>query len=198
MKKQKENDTIDITLDNDKKDEKPKDKVEFVEPEHPLMMDISNRLSGSANTIKGPSRSTSLLKLNSFHITRPSTTAAPIKSQSAPIHAESSSQARSSINNPSFTQRNNNEDAFELTGVTRVARFLNACSPPMSHFLQPFIDFGCTSEEFLVAISTWPTDKISHFLKQVVGRGNDKHQFSQMEMLILQNHFLSYFDKAQT
>jgi hypothetical protein len=78
-------------------------------------------------------------------------------SDSAPLHAESSSQARSS-NNASFTQSlGNNEDTFELTGVTLVARFLNACSPPMAHFLQPLINFGCTSEEYLIAISTWPT-----------------------------------------
>ena len=193
VKNGKENDVIDFTLDDD--DEKPKEKVE---PKFPLMTDISNWLPGRA-IIKVASRSTSPLKLDSSHIVRPSIlrpSAARNISQSTPLHAESSSQALSS-NNASLKQ-NNHEDAFKLTGVTRVARFLNACSPSMAHFLQPFIDFGCTSDEYLVAISTWPTDKISHFLRQVVSRGSDKVQFSQMDILILQNHFISYFNKAQT
>lgn len=76
----------------------------------------------------------------------------------------------------SFTQ-GNQEDAFKLTGATQVARFLNACSPSMAHYLEPFIDFGCTSEEYLVAVSNLPTDQISHFLKQVVD-GKNERRFS--------------------
>jgi len=196
-KNQKANDIIDLTLnDSGKLCEKQKDDIEFVEPKLPLMMDISNRLPGPA-TIEIASRSTSPLKFDSTQrLTTLGSSAAPNNLQNTPLHAESSSQAQSS-NGVSFTQ-GNHEDAFKLTGVTRVARFLNACSPPMAHFLQPFINFGCTSEEYLVAVSTWPTEKISHFLRQVVSRGKDQREFSQMDMLILQNHFISYFNKAQT
>jgi len=196
-KNQKENGIIDFTLDDDAKhDEKQKSKVEIAEPKLPLMMDISNQLPGPS-TVKRPSRSTSPLKFNSSQrLSTLGSSAARLNIQNTPLHAESSSQARPS-NSASFTQ-GNNEDVFKLTGVTRVARFLNACSPPMAHFLQPFIDFGCTSEEYLVAVSTWPTEKISYFLRQVVSRGEDKCNFSQMDMLILQNHFTSYFNKAQT
>jgi len=193
-KKEEENDIIDFTLDDDAEHvEKPKNKVEIVETKLPPMMDISNRLPGSA-TIKKASRSTSPVKFNSSQL---ESSAARLNSQNTPLHAESSSQARSSNNNASFTQ-DPHEDAFRLTGVTRVARFLNACSPPMAHFLQPFINFGCTSEEYLIAVSTWPTEKISLFLRQVASRGNDKREFTPMDMLILQNHFISYFNKAQT
>ena len=195
VKNQKEND---ITLDVDAKhEEKQENKDEIVEPKLPLMMDISNQPPGPV-TIKRASRSISPPKLNSSQ--RPSALASSAthnNSQNTPLHAESSSQARSS-NNASFTEGKITEDAFKLTGVTRVARFLNACSPPMAHFLQPFINFGCTSEEYLVAVSTWPAEKISHFLRQVVSRGKDNREFSQMDMLILQNHFISYFNKAQT
>jgi hypothetical protein len=183
VKKRKENDIIDIKI-YDEKDEKPKEKVEFVEPK------LERRLPGPA-TIKG---------LGPGACSRPSTPAARIKPQITPLYAEpeSSFQARyRSSNNASITQ-SNNENVFELTGITLVARFLNACSPPMGHFLQAFMDFGCTSEEYLVAISTWRTDGISYFLKQVVSHGSDKHQFSQMDILILQNHFISYFNKAST
>ena len=176
---------IDLTLDNH---EKQKDDVEFIEPKLPLTMDISNRLSGRATIKRSHSESP-----------RPSALRSPtalINSQNTPLHAESSSQARSS-KSVSFEQ-GNHEDVFQLTGVTRVARFLNACSPSMAHFLQPFIAFGCTSEEYLVTVSTWPPDKISHFLSRVVHHRKDGQEFSPMEMLTLQNHFTSYFDKAQT
>lgn len=196
--KQKENNIIDFTLDGKAEHvEKPKNKIEIVEPKLPPMMDISNRLPEPA-TIKRASRSTSPVKFNPSQ--QPSalgSSAARLNSQNTPLHAESSSQARSSNNNVSFKQ-DNHEDAFKLTGITRVARFLNACSPPMAHFLQPFINFGCTGEEYLVAVSTWPPEKISHFLRQVASRGNDKREFTPMDMLILQNHFISYFNKAQT
>ena len=199
-KNRKENDIIDITLDdNGENDEKSKleNEAEFVEPKLPLMTNISNRLPGSAS-IKRASRSTSPPKFGSSQIAKASTLQSPVarmKSQNTPIHAESSSQARPS-NNASFTQ-GNQEDALKLTGVTRLAGFLNACSPPMAHFLQPLINFGCTSEEYLVAVSAWPTDKILHFLRQVVGRESDKREFTQMDMLVLQNHFVSYFTKAR-
>jgi hypothetical protein len=200
-KNQKENDiiVIDITLDDgaehEKHDDKQKNKVEIVEPKLPLMTDLSNQLPGPA-TIKGLSRSTSALNFNSPQLLSalPSSSSHN-NSQNTPLHAESSTQAQSSNN--SRLKQDNHEDAFKLTGVTRIAGFLNACSPPMAHFLQPFIDFGCTSEEYLVAVSTWQSEKISHFLRQVVSHRNDKHKFSQMDMLILQNHFISYFNKTQ-
>ena len=196
-KTKKEND---ITLEDAKRSSlEPTSKLEIVLPKLALMTDISNQLPGSS-TVKKESRSTPPPKFSSSQ--RPSIlepSAAHINSQNTPLHAESSSQALSS-NNASLPQ-GDPEDAFKLTGVTRVARFLNACTPPMAHFLQPFINFGCTSEEYLAAISTWPTERISSFLKQVVSRGDDdKRTFSQMDMLILQNHFISYFNnlKAQT
>ena len=184
-KNREEIDIIDLTLDHD---EKQKNDIEFVEPKLPLTMDISNRLSGPATIKRSHSTSPGPSTLRS--------PAALINSQNTPLHAESSSQARSS-KSVSFKQ-GNHEDVFQLTGVTRVARFLNACHPPMAHFLQPFIDFGCTGEEYLVTVSTWPPDKISHFLSRVVRHRKDEREFSPMEMLILQNHFISYFNKAQT
>jgi hypothetical protein len=68
----------------------------------------------------------------------------------------------------------------------------------MAHYLQHFIDFGCTNEEYLVAVSTWPADRISNFLSQVSSNGDNQPKFSDMDILILQDQFTSYFDKAQT
>ena len=83
-------------------------------------------------------------------------------------------------------------------GVTWVACFLNACFPLMARFLQHFIDFGCTGEEHLFAVSTWSSEEILQFLSKVFAYESNKHKFSDMDMLILHNHFISYFTKAQT
>lgn len=179
IKKEKENE-ID---DHDKYEEKPK----VQQPKLAQMMDISNL------SIKVASSSTSPLTPRNSGLR---SSAAITESQRTPLHAESSSQAQSSTN-ANFNQ-GKPEDAFQLTGVTQVARFLNACFPPMAHFLHRFIDYGCSNEQYLAAVSTWPSDKISYFLSQVSARTGDAREFSQMEMLILQNHFTSYFNKAQT
>lgn len=181
-KKGKENDVIDLT--DDESNEKLK--VGFVEPILPQIMDISNL------PIEISSPSTSPPIFVSSNIAGPSTLQFP----ASPLHAESSSQGHSSNN--ANIQQGNHEDAFLLTGITRVASFLNDSFPPMTHFLKHFVEFGCTSEEYLAAISTWPVGKISHFLSQVSAHGSDERKFSQMEMIILQNHFISYFNKAQT
>lgn len=194
MKKREEEDIIDLTSNDDEHYENQK--VEFAEPKLPQMMDISNS-QPEPTMIKIASRPASPLGPISSPFAGPSTLrspAAPTKVQSTPHHAKGSSQAQSS--NGSSNQ-GNPEDAFQSTGVTRVARFLNACFPSMAHFLKHFVDFGCTSEEYLRAISTWPTDRISYFLSQVSGQGGDGRKLSEMDMLVLQNHFISYFNKGQ-
>jgi hypothetical protein len=89
------------------------------------------------------------------------------------------------------------DDPFKLTGATQVAQFLNRCVPPMGHFRQCFIDYGCSNEEYLVAVSTWPTDRIASFLSQVSAHESGERKLSEMDKVVLQNHFISYFCKAQ-
>ena len=73
-----------------------------------------------------------------------------------------------------------------------VHRFLNSCVPSMGHLLDRFINFGCTSEEFLLGISMWSRAEIEHFLDQlpVTVEGIP---LSPMEKLVLINQFLNYF-----
>lgn len=73
-----------------------------------------------------------------------------------------------------------------------VHQFLNSCVPSMGHLLDRFINFGCTSEEFLFGISMWPRAEIEHFLDQlpVTVEGMP---LSPMEKLVLINQFLNYF-----
>jgi len=182
IKKEKENE-IDLTEDHEEYEEKAK----VQQPQIAQMMDISNlSIKVASSSTSPPTPRNSGLR----------SSAAVTESQKTPLHAESSSQAQSSTN-ANFNQ-GKHEDAFQLTGATQVARFLNACFPPMAHFLQRFIDYGCSSEEYLAAVSTWPPEKISYFLSQVSARAGDARELSPMEMLILQNHFISYFNKAQT
>ena len=170
-KKRKEYEIIDLT------DCKYDEKVEFVKPQLPQMIEISDLPIKKAS----PPTISPLTFISS-------PTAGPSILQSRTAHIQSLFDAESS----------SHDDAFQLTGVTRVARFLNSCFPPMAHFLRHFIDFGCTGEEYLVAVSTWPSEKISHFLSQVSAYGSNERRFSDMDMLILHNHFISYFIKART
>lgn len=182
MKKQAEED-IDIT----DKDEKRND-VQNVESKLPLTTDISNLQSGpvtihAASSLGPISSRTAALQFS----------ATSIKSQSAPPYAESSSKARFSI---ARSNQNNHKDALQLRGVPLVAQFLNTCLPPMAHLLKHFVDFGCISEEYLAAVSTWPANKILSFLDQVSERAGDENLISDMDKLVLQDHFSSYFNKA--
>ena len=74
-----------------------------------------------------------------------------------------------------------------------VTPFLNACVPSMAHWLKAFVDFGCTNEECLITVSTWDDHKILHFLRQVSDCGADGNKLSDMDMLVLIDHFLTYF-----
>lgn len=69
--------------------------------------------------------------------------------------------------------------------------FLEASLPPMTHFMDGFIDYGCINVDFLLAISAWPFERIRYFLDQVPGRDGTK--MTDMEKFVLQNHFKEYF-----
>ena len=170
-KRQAKKDIIDLTADDDD-DDKHDDhdqKAEFVEPKLAQTMDIF-KLQPVPATIE---------------------TALPLEPIPSASYAESSSQAR----NASFN-KGKQRAAFQSTDVDLVARFLNACLPSMAHLLEHFVGFGCKSEEYLVAVSTWPADKILFFLSQVSERAGDGRRITEMDKLVLQNHFLSYFNKT--
>jgi hypothetical protein len=73
-----------------------------------------------------------------------------------------------------------------------VHHFLEASVPSMSYLLPRFIDYGCTHEGFLSAVSTWPPERIRKFLEDVVA-GPDSPLISPMEKMVLENHFHQYF-----
>ena len=74
--------------------------------------------------------------------------------------------------------------------TAQVRRFLDACTPPMSHFLPKFIAFGCNNEDFLRAVHSWTDDVIDSFLKSVSSCG--ENEFTGMDIFVLGNHFRKY------
>lgn len=73
-----------------------------------------------------------------------------------------------------------------------VHHFLEASVPSMGYLLPHFIDYGCTHEVFLLAVSVWPPERISKFLEDVV-TGPHGPLISPMEKMVLENHFQRYF-----
>ncbi|KAF8966252.1 hypothetical protein BDZ97DRAFT_698449 [Flammula alnicola] len=71
-----------------------------------------------------------------------------------------------------------------------VQHFLEMCVPPMGHFFPQFVEFGCSTEEYLLGVSTWPPEQIYEFLKKIFPA---QGKMREMDILILQNHFKAYF-----
>ena len=86
------------------------------------------------------------------------------------------------------------------TGSTQaVYSFLEQCTPSMGHLHQHFVNFGCSNEEHLVAVSSWPPEVVHNFLIQVLmDRETGEMLVNSMDMFILQTHFLAYYQPYGT
>ncbi|KAF8150590.1 hypothetical protein B0H34DRAFT_144086 [Crassisporium funariophilum] len=90
------------------------------------------------------------------------------------------------------TSSSSQSSSRSVDQIARVHTFLSSCVPPMNHFLQSFIDFGCADEEFLLGVSLWSPKKIEEFLMRLPLAPHGR-PMSQMERLVLENHFSTYF-----
>lgn len=81
--------------------------------------------------------------------------------------------------------------AIKGTNALSVTFFLDACTPSIVDHAQQFVDFGCSTEVYLFAVSQWAKKTIHKFLEKVSSRGPAR--LLEMDILILQNHFLTYF-----
>jgi len=80
------------------------------------------------------------------------------------------------------------------TGTQAVFNFLGQCTPSMSHLHHHFVNFGCSNEEYLLAVSSWPPEVVHNFLKQALtDRETGEVLVNSMDMLVLQTHFLAYY-----
>jgi len=77
-----------------------------------------------------------------------------------------------------------------------IHNFLGASIPPLTHLMDTFIDFGCTNADFLLAISSWSSERIREALEQL-SLGHHDRRFTDMEKFILENHFKEYFAQKE-
>lgn len=77
-----------------------------------------------------------------------------------------------------------------------IHKFLGASIPPMIHLMDAFIDFGCINAAFLLAISSWSSEKIRDVLDRLSLAPHDK-KVTEMEKFILENHFKEYFAQKE-
>lgn len=108
-----------------------------------------------------------------------------VESRSFPIPSTSSSNMIVSPTSCGNTQVRGSQ-------IRSVQKFLEAARPPMTHLLQQFIEFGCRNEDFLLAVSVWPLERIRKFLKSLPP-GPGGSPLTKMEVDILTYHFESYF-----
>jgi hypothetical protein len=75
-------------------------------------------------------------------------------------------------------------------GIDAVENFLNNCFPPMAHFLERFLSYGCRNAQLLRSVSTLPRDSIVRFIRSLPCL--DGEAMSEMEVFLLTENFLNY------
>jgi hypothetical protein len=95
--------------------------------------------------------------------------------------------------------RSNESSKHEITSTINdpnqyrdIHNFLGTSTPPMTHLMDAFINFGCINADFLLAISSWSSERIREVLDQLSLGPNDR-QITEMDKFILENHFKEYF-----
>jgi hypothetical protein len=79
-------------------------------------------------------------------------------------------------------------------GTQAVFNFLEHCTPSMAHLHRHFVNFGCSNEEYLLAVSSWPPEVVRNFLTQALtDRETGEVLVNPMDMFVLQTHFLAYY-----
>lgn len=78
------------------------------------------------------------------------------------------------------------------SGIAGIHRFLSKCHPPMMQHILCFVEFGCTTTEYLRGVSTWPAEQRHKLLVKILQperRGAVPH----MDIAVLENQFETYF-----
>lgn len=166
--------------EGDDEDDEKESEVEFVEP-----VDTKN-----PRTRKAPlrSRQTPLMP-----IVAPSSLAmVATKSKSSYARASegSSSRASSQRRNTDRSAAPSRSSLARNQDVEAVEIFLNNCVPPMTHFLERFLTYGCRNAQFLHSVSTLPRDGIVRFIRSLPCL--DGGVMSEMEVFLLTENFLNY------
>ncbi|KIM35259.1 hypothetical protein M413DRAFT_39764, partial [Hebeloma cylindrosporum] len=86
-----------------------------------------------------------------------------------------------------------NERQFRA-GTQAISNFLEQCTPSMAHLHPHLVNFGCSNEEYLLAVASWRPEDVRKFLTEALkDRETGETLVNSMDMLVLQSHFLSYY-----
>ncbi len=80
----------------------------------------------------------------------------------------------------------------EESRIAAIHRFLSKCRPPMMQHILRFVEFGCTTTEYLRGVSTWPAEQRHKLLVKILQpeRGG---AVPRMDIAVLENQFDTYF-----
>ncbi|KAF9480012.1 hypothetical protein BDN70DRAFT_656686 [Pholiota conissans] len=75
-----------------------------------------------------------------------------------------------------------------------VYTFLDTCQPPMLQYTQQFMDFGCTSNKYLRAVSLWRKEQRYNLVRKIMQSSRaTESEPTEMDIAILVNQFETYF-----
>lgn len=78
------------------------------------------------------------------------------------------------------------------SGIAGIHRFLSKCHPPMNQHILRFVEFGCTTTEYLRGVSTWPAEQRHKLLVKIL-QPERGEAAPQMDIAVLENQFETYF-----
>ncbi|PPQ73704.1 hypothetical protein CVT26_010859 [Gymnopilus dilepis] len=73
-----------------------------------------------------------------------------------------------------------------------VEEFLQTCDPPMDHLLGAFVEFGCTTAQYLRSMAAFSTDTRCRVLRRLLSRWSSG-EVTEMDIAILDDHFIASF-----
>ncbi|KAF8193685.1 hypothetical protein BJ912DRAFT_960055 [Pholiota molesta] len=133
------------------------------------------------------------------------TTSSQASPPKEPAFSEESSSLLSQTQPPAFSQRSSapvpsthspgdsGVPSHQHGATVRpIYEFLDACVPSMTHHLQSFLEFGCSTPEHLFSMSMWQPGMIHEVLDRLPPNVHGE-RLTEMEKLIIQNHILTYF-----
>jgi hypothetical protein len=71
------------------------------------------------------------------------------------------------------------------TRAEEVADFLRICIPDMSYFLPAFIEFGCRSRGFLVALAGYSDERVDDILRKIARNISSEVVVTEMDIWVL-------------
>ena len=83
-------------------------------------------------------------------------------------------------------------EAPKQSAITGIHRFLSKCRPPMMQHILRFVEFGCTTTEYLRGVSEWPAEQRHRLLVKIL-QPEWGGAAPQMDIAVLENQFETYF-----